>query len=117
MGGARREKAAMGARLREARLSAGVTKEEAADASGAQVSAVDAWERGTCLPTLPQFKNLLTCYGALAHRLLFGSHPMDMTSEEVKELNGAAKEFSPELRRKVDVLLCLLVKIDAEVAR
>lgn len=115
MGGVRQEKAAMGARLREARLSAGVTREEAALASGAQVSAVDAWERGSSLPTLPQFRDLLACYGALAHRLLFGSLPIDMTSEEAKELSGAAKEFSPALRRKVDVLICLLAKAGAEV--
>lgn len=106
----KREKALIGARLRSARLSAQVSKEEAAAAAGAQISAVDAWERGSCLPTLTQFRGLLTCYGELAHRILFGSHPLSMSTAEVRELALAAKSFSPGLRAKMELMVSLLAR-------
>lgn len=106
----------MGARLREARESAGITKEHAAESAGAQVSAVTAWERGTALPTLVQVKGLLACYGMSPHQLLFGSTPVQFTPAEAAHLARASHGFGAKLRVKVDLLLTLIDRAESEPA-
>jgi len=108
----RKQKAVIGDRLRRARELARISKEEAAEAAGAQAIAVASWERGSTLPSLVQLPGLLACYGVTSYQVLFGSSfPVALTQEEATEL--AAAEFSPRLARKRDVLLTLLGRADS----
>lgn len=106
----RKEKAMIGARLREARERAKVTKEEAAEAASVQTAAVTAWERGTALPTLIQFKGLLPLYGVMSYQVLFGCMPLELLPEEAMELARAARTLTPRLRVKMDTLLAILAR-------
>lgn len=105
---ARQQQAEIGAHMRVARERLKITKEEAALAAKAQVSAITAWERGSSSPTLVQLKGLLECYGVSCHQLLFGRTPLELDGEDAAELRRA--EFSPRLRAKMDLLLALVAK-------
>lgn len=105
----KRDKAIIGARLREAREMAKVTKEDAAEAAGVQTAAITAWERGTALPNLVQVRGLLTSYGMSGFKLLFGSCPIELTQDEARELANVA--LSPRLRVKMDVVLALTRRV------
>jgi transcriptional regulator with XRE-family HTH domain len=106
----RRERIAIGARLMEARENAGVSLEEAAEAAGAQVAAISAWERGRSLPSLVQYKGLLACYGIMGHRILFGSHLLELTEDEAMELQQASRGFSVGLQRRTSLWLTMMTK-------
>lgn len=114
----RRDKAIIGARLREARERARVTKAEAAEAANAQEAAITSWERGTALPTLIQLKGLLPLYGVTSYQVLFGRLPIELLPEEAMELARASKTLSPRLRMKMDMLMSLIARTtkDDEVA-
>lgn len=101
----RRDKAIIGARLREARETAMISKEDAAESANVQVSAITAWERGTAMPNLVQVRGLLACYGLSGFKLLFGANPVELSKEEALEL--ASAKFSPSLRMKMDVVIAL----------
>lgn len=112
----RQQQADIGAHLRATRERLRITKEEAAAATGAQVAAVSAWERGTASPTLVQLRGLLECYGVSCHQLLFGRAALTMSDQEASELVRAARDFSPGLRAKVDVFLTLISKTESTQA-
>lgn len=101
------EAAAIGGRLKEARLAAGATQREAAAATGVTRATISNWEAGRNLPNLIQFRQLLSLYGVTGHMALFGHHPMALTSDEVRELTAAARAFSLSLRRKTRLFLVL----------
>lgn len=104
------EKARIGERLREARERAHITIDEAAQAAGVQPLAVEKWERGASLPTLVQFRDLLPLYGVMACQVLFEDNPMELTPEQSGELLRAARDFSPGLRSRLDVLLATFAR-------
>ena len=104
----REEPAALGKRLKVARNRAGVTQEEAAHVAGVTRCTISNWESGRHLPSLLQFRALVGMYGGTGYQILFGSNPFELTRDEAKELSQAAREFSPALRSRVDMLLALL---------
>jgi transcriptional regulator with XRE-family HTH domain len=106
----KQERVAIGARLREARENAGVSLEDAAEAAGAQVAAISAWERGRSSPSLVQYKGLLACYGIMGHRVLFGAHLLELTEEEAAELQRASRSFSVGLQRRTSLWLTMMAK-------
>lgn len=105
----KQEMVGIGARLKEARVRAGVTQIEAAEATGVTRPTVSNWEAGRNSPCLVQFRTLLNLYGVLGHYVLFGYHPFQMELKEKKELLEASKSFSPALQRRMDMLQLILV--------
>lgn len=110
----RSEKAVIGARLRDARERMGITKEEAAEAAGAQLAAVRAWERGSALPTLPQLKGLLPHYGVSCYELLFGVTPIALDGDDLAQLRTAALALSPRLQVKLELMLMLTARASVD---
>lgn len=110
------ERVQVGLRLKAARLDAKVTQGEAAEAVGVQRPAISMWEHGHSLPSLLQFKVLAALYGVLTHRLLFGRSPVELSASEARELCNAARNCSPRLRAKVDVMATLLTSKNADEA-
>lgn len=102
------ELATIGARLKEARLQAGVTQEEAAAATGVTRATISNWESGRNGPCLIQFRTMISLYGVTGHQTLFGHHPLELTAAEAKELMAAAKDFTPGLRAKSEMLLMIV---------
>lgn len=98
----------IGARLKVARRSAGVTQQEAADAAGVKRTTVSNWEAGRNLPGLIQFRALLRMYGGTGYQILFGANPFELSRSEAQELSQLSKLASPELRSRIDMLLTIL---------
>jgi transcriptional regulator with XRE-family HTH domain len=113
----RRNRVAIGARLKEARENAGVSMEEAAEAAGAQVAAISAWERGRSLPSLIQYRDLLACYGVAGHRILFDHSPFELTQEQARELRLASHHFSPSLQTRVNVWVTVMERYRDSASR
>lgn len=63
----------IGERLRKARLSAELTQQDVATDFVRSRQAVSSWESGKTLPTLPEFRELVTLYGVSADEILFGT--------------------------------------------
>jgi transcriptional regulator with XRE-family HTH domain len=112
-----RERAVLAHRLKDARLHAGVTQAEAAEAAGVQRTAVSMWERGKTLPGLLAFRAIVTLYGVGAHRTLFGTSPVSFTVRERQALMKAAGEISPEIQSKLGLLFAMLVEGNLPEAR
>lgn len=102
------EKKQFAGRLRVYRVWAGCSEGEAAEAAGVPVSAYRAWERGSALPNVFQFRDLMAAFGSNGYQVLNGSYPFQFTKAEGRELQLAAKSFSPELRSRIDMLMALL---------
>jgi transcriptional regulator with XRE-family HTH domain len=104
-------KAQLAARLKAARERAHISVEDAAAAAGVQPVAVRRWERGTAaLPSLIEFTQLLHAYGVTASDVLYDEGPRMLSSQQAIELAQAARQFSPSLRARVDVLLAMHAK-------
>lgn len=106
----KKDKAAIGRRLREIRERAHITVEEAAKAAAVQPVAVEKWEKGGALPSLLEFRALLQLYGVMACAILFQDNPIELSKEHAAELTKAAAHFSPGLRARVDYLLALVAR-------
>jgi transcriptional regulator with XRE-family HTH domain len=104
------EKLRFAGRLRDCRVWAGCSEEESAAAAGVPRSAYRAWERGTTMPSLFQFRDLMSRFGTNGYQVLHGSYPFQFTKAEARELQLAAKSFSPGLRSRVDILMALLAE-------
>lgn len=104
----KQDKMQIGRRLRGARERAHIHVNEAARAAGVQPLAVEKWERGTAMPTLLELRALLELYGVMACEILFDSNPIELSADQATELSRAAKDFSPGLRARVDLLLAML---------
>ena len=63
---------AIGVRLRDARLAANLKQEQVATDFLRTRQAISSWESGRTLPTLLEFRNLLTLYGVSSDKILFG---------------------------------------------
>jgi transcriptional regulator with XRE-family HTH domain len=103
-------KALLGSRLRAARERAHLSTDDAAEAAEVQPVAVRRWEKGTSLPSLLEFRLLLQAYGIMACDILYEENPWQLTAEQATELARAAREFSPGLRARVDLLLAMHAK-------
>ena len=64
--------AAIGARLRQARLTARLTQQDVARDFLRSRQAISSWEGGKTLPSLLEFKELASLYGVSTDQLLFG---------------------------------------------
>lgn len=113
----RREKVAIGQRLRLARERAQATMEEAAEAADVQAVAIRAWEAGRTLPNLAQFRGLLTAYGDTGYKILFGANPFEIPEDELRELEQIVRQHgSTALKRRVTMLVTLLGKVGSAAA-
>lgn len=65
-------RAAIGARLREARIAAKLSQDDVAVEFHRTRQAVSAWEAGRAMPALDDFLSLSILYGAPANQLLHG---------------------------------------------
>lgn len=108
------EKLHFAGRLRDFRLWAGCSERESAAAAGVPLAAYRAWERGTTMPSLFQFRDLMTRFGTNGYQVLHGAYPFQFTRAEGRELLLAAKTFSPALRSRVDLLLAMMAEPGAD---
>jgi transcriptional regulator with XRE-family HTH domain len=76
-------RAAIGARLREARAMAKLTQEDVAAEIGRTRQSVSAWEGARALPSLEEFCQLLICYGVTADQVLLGVHDIAAVGRQV----------------------------------
>jgi transcriptional regulator with XRE-family HTH domain len=97
----------LAARLRRARLDAHISVEDAALAADVQPIAIRRWEKGSALPNLVQFRQLLEVYGVTACDVLYADNPWRLPPAEAAELAQAARLFSPRLRARMDLLLAM----------
>lgn len=104
------ERIRIGLRLRSSRERAHITVEEAAAALEVQPLAIERWERGAALPTLLELRRILAHYGVMACTILFEVNPWELPQDEAAELARAAKNFSPGLKARVDVLLAMMAR-------
>jgi transcriptional regulator with XRE-family HTH domain len=94
-------------RLKAARERAHISVEDAASAAGVQPIAIRRWERGSTLPSLLEFRLLLQAYGVMACDVLFDDSPWALSPSQAAELSHAARNFSPSLRVRMDLLLTM----------
>jgi transcriptional regulator with XRE-family HTH domain len=97
----------LAARLKAARERAHISVDDAASAAGVQPIAIRRWEKGTALPSLLEFRQLLQAYGVMACDVLFDENPLTLTPSQAAELSQAARHFSPSLRLRMDLLLTM----------
>jgi transcriptional regulator with XRE-family HTH domain len=102
------EMVAIGARLKAARQRASVTQEGASKVTNVSRSTVSNWEAGRNMPCLVQFKSLLGLYGVTGHEILFGRHPLELTTEQTRELMQFAQLLSPGLQMRLDLLMTII---------
>lgn len=103
----------IGRRLKAARERAGLTQEDAADHMGVRRSTVANWEAARHLPSLVQFRQLLTLYAASPYMILYGkASPMSLLPEEQDELMSAVRHASVSLRLKVSMAVTMLAVED-----
>lgn len=95
------------ARMRDARLAAGITQEEAAKAVGVTRATISNQEAGRSAPSLEQFRKLIAEYGAGAHVVLYGRAPVEFGPEEIAELRAFTMGASPGLRAKLELVIAL----------
>jgi transcriptional regulator with XRE-family HTH domain len=74
----------IGARLRVARLAAKLTQQDVASDFLISRQAISSWEMGHTLPSLREFRELVSLYGVSADRVLFGA---DVEDESRTALN------------------------------
>lgn len=113
----KRLKAAIGQRMQEARTRAQVTQPEAGAIAGVSGAAVSNWEAGRSMPTVLQFRSLLIRYGDPGYKILFGENRFELTPTESKELAHRMVLFSPDLQRRMEMLLTLLATTGADQAQ
>jgi transcriptional regulator with XRE-family HTH domain len=99
--------AEIGRRLKEARLRAGASQADAGEATGVNRATVSNWEAGRNLPSLLQFRVLLTLYLAPSHEILFGHAYFTLTRKDSAELSRAMDGFSDSLRGRMELLLSI----------
>lgn len=73
----------IGERLRDARLAAGLTQQQVAHDFLRSRQAISSWESGKTLPSLPEFRDLLTLYVVSADRILFGQDDVETEANTV----------------------------------
>jgi transcriptional regulator with XRE-family HTH domain len=99
--------AQIGARLRESRVAARLTQEEAGQGVGVSRTTIANWESGRNLPDLVQFADLMALYGESAHKILFGRYRVKFDDKHIAELRRIASQLSPEFQRKLIGLLAM----------
>lgn len=100
----------LGARLELARRKAGASQEEAAEAADVDPIAVESWESGRAMPSLIQFRQLVSHYGVLPGMVLFGGIPVQITRSEATEMRIAVEGCSSSVRAKVDCVLAMFAE-------
>lgn len=106
----RQERAQIAERLQAARLRAGCSISDAAEASNVLSPAIEAWESGKSRPCLVQFRSLIALYGVAGYQILFGENLFEMSRVERVELVALTKHSSPALQRRLELLFTLLAK-------
>jgi transcriptional regulator with XRE-family HTH domain len=84
---------AIGARLRAARLQAGLTQQHVATDFLCSRQAVSSWERGSTLPSLLQFGQLLALYAASADDVLYGDDTILLAGQDL--IRRASRQEEP----------------------
>jgi transcriptional regulator with XRE-family HTH domain len=102
----RHEAAKIGERLQRARQKAGASQLAVAQALGVTRPTVSNWEAGRNQPSLIQFRELLTMYGASPQMILYGAHRVSFSGADRRELlELAGQHASPRIQAKIDILL------------
>ncbi len=93
---------ALGARLKAARIGAGLTQEDVANAQGVRTQMVWYWEAGRSRPSVNRLQPLAALYGVSVDSLV-SEPPMEVLSEEdailaeaMQALNSAAAKLTTE---------------------
>lgn len=106
------ERALIGKRLKAARSRAKVSKEDAAAAADVPEAAIGVWERGSSMPCLVQFRDLVTTYGASPFHILMGRPMFGFTKEDIAEIRRESKRFTPGLQRRIELVIAMQVMAD-----
>jgi transcriptional regulator with XRE-family HTH domain len=88
----REKRRSIGERLRDARLFAKLTQQDVATDFLCSRQAVSSWESGKTLPTLVEFRELVTLYGVSSDVILFGA---DVQDECEAVLRKMGQDFAP----------------------